>query len=396
MILHVDMDAFYASVEIRERPELAGQPVIVGGSTEGRGVVSAASYEARKYGVHSAMPMSRAMRLCPGAIRLPPRLYLYAEVSEQIHRIFARYTPEIEPLSLDEAFLDVTASEKLFGPARTIAQRIKQDIRRELALVASVGIAPNKFVAKIASDLDKPDGLVEVQAEGIQAFLDPLPVSRLWGVGKVTAAEFERLGIKSIGQVRRQSLEYLQMRFGKFGSHVWELAHGRDPRPVVSDSRAKSISNETTFDIDIADKETLRAWLMDLTEQVGYRLRKHALYGRTVQIKIRAADFTTHTRSNTLHEPTHSTRQIWQTALNLLDDYLAEYHHPVRLIGVGVSGLDQEPLREQIQGDLFAQTEKPAKQRDIDRVSDAINDRFGKQQIRRGTGFRRRHISEPK
>ncbi len=390
-ILHVDMDAFYASVEIRERPELAGKPVIVGGSAEGRGVVSAASYEARKYGVHSAVPMARALRLCPDAVRLPVRMNLYSKVSQQIHAIFARYTPEIEPLSLDEAFLDVNASEKLFGSAADIARRIKQEIHDELSLVASVGIAPNKFLAKIASDLDKPDGFVEVRPDDIQSFLDPLPVGRLWGVGKVTGSEFERLGIKTIAQVRRQSPEFLQMKFGNFGIQLWELAHGRDSRPVVTDHRAKSISNENTFETDVRDKEVLRSWLMDLTEQVGYRLRRHDLYGRTVQIKLRFSDFKTITRSHTLSEPTQMTRDIWQAALNLLNDYLAGHHQPVRLLGVGISGLATELPLEPVQGDLFTpQEQTPARKKEIDKLADAINNRFGKLQLRRGSGFHRR------
>jgi len=385
-ILHVDMDAFYASVEVRENPALAGKPVIVGGSAEGRGVVAAASYAARKFGVHSAMPMARALRLCPDAVRLPPRLALYNEVSQQIRAIFARYTPEIEPLSLDEAFLDVTASEKLFGPARAVALRIKQEIRDELSLVASVGIAPNKFLAKIASDLDKPDGLVEVPADGIQAFLDPLPVNRLWGVGKVTGGEFERLGIRTIAQVRGLTPEFLHREFGKFGIQLWELAHGRDPRPVVSDHRAKSISMENTFAADVDDKTILRAWLMDMGEQVAYRLRRQDFYGRTVQIKLRFADFKTVTRAHTLDVATHSTREICQAALKLLDEAWLPGAPPIRLLGVGISGLSGEPPVQQ--GDLFAgEGTAPDKQRELDELADAINNRFGKQQLRRGGGF---------
>ena len=389
-ILHVDMDAFYASVEVREQPALAGRPVIVGGSVEGRGVVAAASYEARKFGVHSAMPMSRALRLCPDAVRLPARLDFYQQISQQIRAIFARYTPEIEPLSLDEAFLDVTASEKLFGTARDIARRIKQDIHEELSLVASVGIAPNKFLAKIASDLDKPDGLVEVMQDQIQAFLDPLPVSRLWGVGKVTGARFEQLGIRTIGQLRGRTAEFLTMEFGKFGSHLWELAHGRDPRPVISDHRAKSISMENTFATDIRDAQILRTWLMDMAEQVAYRLRQQDFYGRTVQIKLRFADFKTLTRAHTLDEATRSTRDICHTALALLEDAWTARSPAVRLLGVGVSGLDEVPAAQQ-QGDLFANAETNMdKQRELDDLADAINNRFGKQQLRRGGGFHRR------
>lgn len=219
-ILHVDMDAFYASIEIRENPALRDKPVIVGGAPERRGVVSAASYAARKFGVHSAMPMSRALRLCPQAVCLPPRIAFYAEVSQQIRDIFARYTPQFEPLSLDEAFLDVTACEKLFSGAEAIAREIKQAIRTELDLVASVGVAPNKFIAKIASDIDKPDGFVVVASDQVQHFLDPLPISRLWGAGKATVSVFERMGIRTIAQLRRQSEAWLQTHFGHHGKHL--------------------------------------------------------------------------------------------------------------------------------------------------------------------------------
>ena len=236
----------------------------MGGSPEKRGVVSAANYVARKFGVHSAMPAVTARRLCPHGIYLPPRIDYYAEVSGQIRDIFERFTPLVEPLSLDEAFLDVTGSEGLFGPAVEIGRQIKQAIRQELRLVASVGVAPNKFLAKIASDLKKPDALVVVEPDKVQEFLDPLPVERLWGVGKQSSKVFQRLGIRTIGQLRQCPLDVLQARFGSSGEHLWDLAHGRDDRPVVPEREAKSISNETTFEHDIADMDVLRAWLVDL------------------------------------------------------------------------------------------------------------------------------------
>ena len=267
MILHCDMDAFYASVEERERPELVGQPVIVGG--EKRGVVAAANYVARKYGIHSAMPAVTAHRLCPHGIFLPPRIGYYAEVSHQIREIFERFTPLVEPLSLDEAFLDVTGSEPLFGSAAEIGQKIKQTIHQELRLVVSVGVASNKFLAKIASDIGKPDGFVVVEPGQEQEFLDPLPVERLWGVGKQGSKVFERLGIRTIGQLRQWPMETLVSRFGSQGEYLWQLAHGIDDRPVVPEREAKSISHETTFEEDVDDMEVLRAWLLDLTEQVG-------------------------------------------------------------------------------------------------------------------------------
>src|SRR5579872_6528210 len=305
MILHVDMDAFYASVEERERPELVGKPLIVGGTPQGRGVVAAANYAVRKFGVHSAMPTSTALRLCPHAIVLRPRLDFYAEVSEQIREILYRFTPVVEPLSLDEAFVDVTGSELLFGPSIEIGRRIKREIRESLRLVASVGVAPNKFLAKIASDIEKPDGFVVVDPAGVQSFLDPLPVGRLWGVGRVTGEAFDRLGVRTIGDVRRMPLVTLTQHFGSVGEHLRQLAHGIDARPVVPDREAKSISHETTFAVDIDDREALRAWIVELAEQVGCRLRRHNLRGRTVQVKIRLADFQTITRAKTLSAATN-------------------------------------------------------------------------------------------
>ncbi len=384
MIIHVDMDAFYASVEMREQPGLADLPVVVGGSAQGRGVVAAANYAARKYGIHSAMPVAQAMRLCPKLVSLPVRMGLYIKVSQQIREIFQRYTPEIEPLSLDEAFLEVTASERLFGDAVSIGKKIKKDITSELSLVASVGIAPSKFVAKIASDIDKPDGFVIVRKTEVQAFLDPLPVGRLWGVGKVTNKEFERLGIHTVKQVREQPLDALQYRFGKFGEHLWNLAQGIDPRRVVTDSRAKSISNETTFAVDISDKNLLRNSLQELTEQVAFRLRQQKFYARTVQIKLRFANFKTITRSASLAAHTQTTQELWNVAHQLLDTALADKTSAIRLLGMGTSNLSREATSS-VQADLFADPVQ-TKQREIDRLADKIKNRFGEVSIRRGGG----------
>jgi DNA polymerase-4 len=289
---------------------LVGRPVIVGGTPEKRGVVSAANYVARRYGVHSAMPAATAHRLCPHGVFLPPRLDYYAEVSRQIRDIFERFTPLVEPLSLDEAFLDVTGSQNLFGPATQIGRKIKQTVLDETHLVVSVGVAPNKFLAKIASDLKKPDGFVVVEPGQEQVFLDPLPVERLWGVGKQGSKVFQRMGVRTIGQLRQWPLDSLQARFGASGEHLWQLAHGIDDRPVIAEREAKSISHETTFEQDIDDLEVLRAWLLDLTEQVGWRLRRHRLRGRTVQLKVRFADFSLITRSQTLPEPTDITHEL--------------------------------------------------------------------------------------
>lgn len=384
MILHVDMDAFYASVEERDRPELVGKPVIVGGTPQGRGVVAAANYVVRKFGVHSAMPTSRALRLCPQAIVLPPRLGYYAEVSAQIHEILYRFTPLIEPLSLDEAFVDVTGSEALFGPSVEIGRRIQHDIREGVRLVASVGVAPNKFLAKIASDLEKPDGFVVVDPGKVIEFLDPLPISRLWGVGRVTNEAMRQFGLETIGAVRRTPLPILQQQFGEAaGEHFWRLAHGLDERPVVPDRDAKSVSHETTFPVDIGDREVLRAWLLELTEQVGCRLRRHGLRGRMVNLKVRFADFRTITRAKTLARPTNVTTEIWRTAAELLAGCEITPQSPVRLLGVGASGFG---AGHEVQQTLFpdAEHEKLAL---LDEVADQIRDRFGAGALNRASGL---------
>ena len=389
MILHIDMDAFYASVEERENPSLVGQPVIVGGSPESRGVVAAANYEARKFGVHSAMAAGRARRLCPHAVVIKPRIDYYASVSRQIRDIFEQFTPLVEPLSLDEAFLDVTGSESLFGSSAEIGRQIKQRIRAELKLTASVGVATNKFVAKIASALKKPDGFVVVQSDEIQAFLDPLPVGKLWGVGKVTGAVFERLQIRTIGQLRQMPLATLNELFGASGEHYWKLAHGIDDRRVVPDREAKSISNETTLAEDIADIDVLRAWLVELVEQVARRLRRHDLKGRTVELKVRFADFQTITRSMTLVKPTSTTQELLEAGVELLTKRLPPRHQPIRLLGFGVSKLDGSGKSQQT---LFDQPDQ-ARQQELDRVADQITQKFGKLAIRRGTGIEKNEHS---
>jgi len=383
MILHVDMDAFYASVEERERPDLRGKPVIVGGSPTGRGVVAAANYRARAFGVHSAMPVSKALRLCPDAVFLPSRIHFYAEISEQIQNIFKTYTPLVEPLSLDEAFLDVRGSSTCFGNAETIGLEIKARIRDELRLCASVGIAPNKFVAKVASDLKKPDGFVVVQSDDIQNFLDPLPVSRLWGVGKVSDRVLARLGIRTISQLRQQPRSLLQQLFGKGGDHLWALAHGRDDRPVICDREAKSISHEITFKNDLQDSDLLRSYLVMLADQVARRLRRHNLSARTVDIKIRFADFKTITRSRTLTQSTQETQEILKVSLGLFLASLPKKHNGVRLLGMGLSQLESGgPL----QGELFA-NESAQKQQRLDAAADAIHDKYGTFALRRGSGL---------
>ncbi len=381
MILHVDMDAFYASVEERDDPTLCGKPVIVGGTPEGRGVVAAANYAVRKFGVHSAMATAKALKLCPHAIVLRPRMDHYAQISHQIREIFNRYTPEVEPLSLDEAFLDVTGSVNLFGSVETIGRAIKQDIRKELNLIASVGVAPNKFLAKLASDMDKPDGFTVIYPDAVQSVLDLLPVCRIWGVGRVTGQRFDRLGIQTVGQLREMSLQQLQDEFGQSGEHFWQLARGIDNRVVVADREAKSISHETTFAEDVCDMDVLRAWLMELTEQVARRLRSHEIQGRTVHLKIRYSNFDTFTRSKSISPATNATSQLWSVAQQLLLSELPDRPLVVRLLGMGVSNLQ---TKRPVQQSLFAE-EQDERDTRLDQVADSIRKRFGTASLRRAS-----------
>ncbi len=385
MILHVDMDAFYASVEQRDDPSLVGKPVVVGGTAEGRGVVAASSYEARKYGIYSAMSAHRAKQLCPDAIFIRPRIDYYAEVSQQLRSIFEEFTPLIEPLSLDEAFLDVTRSVRLLGSAVEIGRQIKLVVQQRLQLTASIGVAPNKFIAKIASDLEKPNGFVVVLPEEVQAFLDPLPVGRIWGVGKVTNQVFKRLAINTIGQLRQLTRETLVELLGVSGGHYWELSQGIDNRTVVPDREAKSISNETTFAEDISSQDDLKAWLVTLAEQVGRRLRNHGRKGRTIELKIRFSDFQSMTRSKTLARSTNITSEILEAGIEMLCRRLPAQHLPVRLIGLGVSNLD---LLGITQLQLFDEIERE-QQRSLDKVADEITKKFGTNSLHRAAGIKK-------
>ena len=371
-ILHVDMDAFFASVEQLDEPQLRGKPVLVGGKPKERGVVAAASYEARQFGCRSAMPMAEALRRCPKAIVVPPRGKRYAEVSAQIFEILEQFTPLIEPLSIDEAFLDVTGSTGLFGTPQQIAQQIRQRVRTEAQLTASVGVASNKFVAKLASDLDKPDGLVVVPDDGVQAFLDPLPISRLWGVGKATLPRFEKLGIRTFGDARQLSEAEFRRSFDEAGGQFFRFVRGIDTRQVVPDREAKSISHEVTFPVDLDDCEHLKGVLLGQTVQVARRLRRHDLLARTVTLKIRTGDFKTITRSRTFDAATDETDVIWETVAVLFDAWSRQRSTAVRLIGVGVS---QFSTGSGQQLSLFGQ-EESAKHRQIDRMMDEIRDRF--------------------
>jgi len=374
------MDAFYASVEQLDNPELKGKPVIVGGTTKQRGVVAAASYEVRKYGVHSAMPTAQAMRLCPHAILLPVRMARYAEISKQIHKIFYDYTPEIEPTSLDEAFLDVTASILLFGFAERIGKEIKARIKQELGLTASVGLAPNKFLAKLASDMEKPDGFVVITEQNKQHILDPLPVSRIWGIGKVTTQLFNSKGIHTIEQLRKTPLPVLKSILGNQAEEVLKLAQGIDNREVESGREAKSISAEETFADDIIDEETLLKVLFHQVEQVSHRLRADGLEGKTITLKIRYKDFTTITRSHTMSEFTNTTKLLQESATIVFEEWYKKSAAKIRLLGFGVSNLRAEGSGQQL---LFSDPNNK-KQKTIDAVFDKIRGKYGDDALMRG------------
>jgi DNA polymerase-4 len=369
-IIHLDMDAFYASVEQRDRPELRGKPLIVGGDRR-RGVVLAASYEVRPFGVRSAMPMAEAMRLCPHAEVIAPRFEAYVAASEAVFAILESVTPLCEPLSLDEAFLDVTASRSLFGSPADIARHLRARIRAEVGLPASAGIAPVKFAAKIASDLAKPDGQREVPVDGVAAFLAPLPLGRLWGVGKKTEAALRTLGLRTIGDVGGRDPDWLERR-APGGRQLWELAKGIDPRPVVPDRGAKSIGAEDTFSEDLETAE-LSPHIHAQAERVAKRLRRAGTKARVVQLKLKLADFTLLTRRTTLPEPTDDGQAMYRAAQALL----ARTPLPGRVRLTGVAG--HELVVAGPQQELFAAP--PSRVDKLNAALDRITDRFGRAAI---------------
>ena len=384
-ILHVDMDAFYASVEQRDRPELRGQPLIVGG-TSNRGVVAAASYEVRKFGVRSAMPIREALRRCPHAICVKPRMSVYRDVSHQVFAVFHEYTPVVEGLSLDEAFLDVTASLSLKGDAVTIARGIKDRIRATTQLAASVGVAPNKLVAKIASDLEKPDGLTVITHDNMHARLDPLSVRRLPGLGRKLGERVEAAGLATLGQLRVAPDAVLWPIFGRDSQRMRERAAGIDERPVMSEWDEKSISAEETFFSDLTDHARMRSEVLRLADRAGTRMRAQNLASGCVAVKIRRADFTTFTRQKRFEPSTTDSRTIAKIAGELLDAWLAEQPRAkVRLLGVGVNHLHAAD-----QMDLFAIPAAPGAgtgANALDTAVDLIRERFGNLAVRRGSAL---------
>jgi DNA polymerase-4 len=375
-VLHVDMDAFYASATLLSHPELVGTPVIIGGGN--RGVVLSATYEARRFGVTSAMPMARARRMCPQATVLPPEHDLYARISAGVMETFRSVTPVVEPLSLDEAFLDVSGAVRRLGSPATIGQALRDTVHDEQGITCSVGVAPSKFVAKLASNLAKPDGMVVVPREEVVPFVQQLPVAALWGVGDRTEEQLLRLGLRTVADIAHTPLDTLVRALGEAtGHHLHELAWGRDPRPVEREQREKSIGSDTTFEEDIDDAAEVRRHLLALSERTAARMRAAGLSGRTVTLKVRFSDFTTITRARTLREPTDSGRTLHDAAVSLFDA-LGLQRARIRLVGVRASGLTDTagtPVQAMI-------GEPEHGWRDADRAVDRARARFGPGSVR--------------
>jgi DNA polymerase-4 len=380
-IIHLDMDAFYPSVEVLDSPELKGKPVIVGGSKE-RGVVSSASYEARKFGVHSAQPMATAMRLCPNGIVLPVRMARYKEVSEQVFEIFYLFTPLVEPLSIDEAFLDVTGSIRLLGSAIEIAKKIKQMVVVKTGLTISAGVAPSKFVAKIASDMEKPDGLTVVAADKVRDFLDPLPIKKMWGVGKVTQEALSRLSIHTFKDLRQMPVGVLEKKFGKHGIHMHQLSMGIDERVVVTFHDIKSIGHEDTYSKDILDLKLVKRELLSLANRVARRMRRKGLEGKTITLKVKYNDFAQITRSVTRHRYTNDSTDIYSNSCSLLKK-TAVGKKPVRLLGISLSNLVDIGSGRQLS--LFNDNGSNGKRKELNKTLDSIVEKFGGKGIRPGS-----------
>ena len=397
-ILHLDMDAFYASVEVLDDTSLQGKPVIVGGGMK-RGVVAAASYEARKFGVHSSIPMAKARRLCAHGVFLPVRMERYKEVSDRVFGIFRRYTPLVEPVSLDEAFLDITASVRLFGPPEEIARKIRAEVRAETGLTVSAGVASSKFVAKIASDMNKPDGLTVVPRGKEQEFLGPLQVGRLWGVGEATRSALAEMGVQTIGDLAGVPEEAVVRKLGKHGAHLHRLAHGIDDREVEPEREIKSMGREETFDEDLLEILDLRRQLLDIATRTAARLRSHGLRGRTITLKVKYSDFRLVTREVTLPLGIDDGGEIFRQALTLLEKTAAG-KKPVRLLGIYLSNFGAGPGRDPGSGQipLFGHRPQPggpsprsrglrdpARTEKLNEAVDRIRGKYGEKGVRPGT-----------
>jgi len=388
-IMHIDLDAFFVSVEQALNPELRGKPVVVGGRPDRRGVVASASYEARRFGLHAGMPLTTAYRLCPQAVFIEGSFSKYRDASQRFMNILADFSPYLEPLSLDEAYLDVTGFESIYGSIHQMAVAIKQRIRNELGLCASIGIASCKVVAKVASELSKPDGLLEVAAGGERSFLAPLPIAKLPGIGKKTERVLDGLGITTIGELSIMPLDALKSHFGASGEILRRFANGIDDRKVEPPAAAKSISRETTFGRDTRDRSWLKATLRYLGERVGSELRQRGKQARCVTLKLRYADFTTITRSHTLSQPSHTDQAIFDTGAKLLKRELTQGKQPIRLIGIGVSNL-VEPGRQLDMLDTSAQ-----RLEQLNRAIDRIRNKYGFTAIQTGRTLPLKDIFPP-
>lgn len=385
VIIHVDMDAFFAAVEQLDNPRYRNRPVVVGADPrggKGRGVVAAASYEARRFGIHSAMPISKAYRLCPEAIYLRPRFKRYEEVSECVMKILREFSPLVEQISIDEAFLDCTGTEKLFGSPEDIARQIKERIKHQTGLTASVGVATNKAIAKIASDLKKPDGLV-VCAEGKEReFMAPLPLKYLWGAGKKTISVLESMGFRKVGDIAASSPDRLTEVLGKYGVKLWELANGIDESPVQTAWERKSIGEEVTFDKDLSEDNKIEGVLFRIADSLTRKMRDEGIKGRTITLKIRLQGFETHTRSRTLDEPVDEMRKVRDTALSLFRNFDRK-GKKVRLIGISVSNLSGRIKFSESQPELFSEgVHGSGTEMDVDRVLDRMKKLYGEKVTR--------------
>ena len=382
-VIHLDMDAFYPAVEVLDNPEFKGKPVIVGGSRE-RGVVSSASYEARKFGIHSAQPMATAMGLCPDGIFLPVRMSRYKEVSKQVFEIFYQFTPLVEPLSIDEAFLDVSGSGRLLGQPEDVAKKIKQRVLEEIGLTVSAGVAPSKFVAKIASDIDKPDGLTVVPPDRVRDFLDPLPINKMWGVGKVTQEALTHLNIYTFKDLSQVPVMALEQKFGKYGLKMHQLSLGIDGRDVIPEHDVKSIGHEETFLQDIIKLDVARKELLALANNVARRMRRGGVTGKTVTLKVKYSDFVQTTRSISLPKTTDDSLEIYATICCLLERTEVG-KRPVRLLGITLSQLSFHDSRGQLS--LFQDSDEAQKRKRLNTALDSLYEKHGDKSVRPGTLF---------